>query len=105
MDKEITQLCFDLEKCGGEYVVLYGGPQRGMSLPVTELEMELLKESTEKEEKIKKDKAKEHHIWCNFFMNPVEDCWMCNGLYKTYPMDVPPEEMMKKYFPGNIERK
>ena len=44
-----------------------------------------------------------HHIWCNDFLEvPVEDCEMCRGLKKDYPMDnLTEEELAKKYFPNN----
>lgn len=47
---------------------------------------------------------KEHHAWCNFFMQPRAGCKMCERLYRDYPMDVPIEEMVRKYFPEAVSR-
>ena len=49
----------------------------------------------------------EHHIWCNNWLGPVEDCKQCKRLYEQCPYDTPEEaeNLMKKYFPDNIERK
>lgn len=41
-----------------------------------------------------------HHIWCSYFMRPVEDCMMCKRLRKEYPDDCSPDEMIDKYFPN-----
>lgn len=41
-----------------------------------------------------------HHIWCSFFGEPEEGCWMCKKLRKDYPEDCSPKEMVKKHFPN-----
>lgn len=45
---------------------------------------------------------RKHHIWCNFFTSvKAEDCEMCKGLNKRYPMNGRNEiEMMKEFFPN-----
>jgi len=44
---------------------------------------------------------KEHHIWCNKFMGPREDCKMCQDLFQRYPYSgMTPDEMLAKYFPS-----
>lgn len=50
------------------------------------------------------DSTKQHHIWCNYFMRPREGCSLCERLYREYPMDKSPDEMMKEYFPDVIVR-
>lgn len=45
-----------------------------------------------------------HHVWCNFWVGPAKDCKQCQTLFKKYPMDVPPGEMVGKYFPNVIVR-
>jgi hypothetical protein len=50
------------------------------------------------------DSETQHHIWCNFFTRPRKDCEMCKGLYEKYPMDVPPDELVKKHFPNVVAR-
>jgi hypothetical protein len=53
---------------------------------------------------IKHDPEKQHHVWCNFFMRPREGCWMCEELYKKYPMNgLTPDELMAKHFPNNVK--
>ena len=50
-------------------------------------------------------KPKEHHIWCNYFMKPVEDCKMCEGLREKYPeKDFTLDELMLKHFSSVISR-
>ena len=44
-------------------------------------------------------KHKEHHIWCNYYHQPVEGCKMCERLRREYPEDYSLDEMSKKYFP------
>jgi len=42
----------------------------------------------------------EHHIWCNFFMRPREECPSCKRLDELYPMDgITPDELLVKHFP------
>ena len=46
-----------------------------------------------------------HHIWCNYWTRPEEDCKFCVRLRKEYPEDGrTPDEMLKKYFPDVKER-
>jgi len=52
---------------------------------------------------------KKHHPWCNYFMKPREGCWMCEDLYKRFPIEenAPIEDvdkLMKEYFPEVIKR-
>ena len=48
-----------------------------------------------------------HHIWCNYFTRPEENCKMCERLREKYPEDRSPDKMLKKHFPDakKIERK
>ena len=47
----------------------------------------------------------EHHIWCNFFVNPRKGCKQCEDLYKRYPMDEKtPNDLLKKHFPKVVKR-
>lgn len=50
----------------------------------------------------------EHHIWCNWFMRPVEECSMCEGLWRDYPYNNAEEALggglMSKHFPNNVRR-
>lgn len=43
----------------------------------------------------------EHHVWCNFFMRPIEGCKMCERLWKEYPYNTNSDisELMAKNFP------
>lgn len=36
-------------------------------------------------------KRTQHHIWCNYYMGPVEGCPMCPRLWELYPYDTPEE--------------
>lgn len=48
---------------------------------------------------------KPHHIWCSYQSGPVEECKLCQRLYKEYPMDgLTPDELQEKYFPNVIKR-
>jgi len=49
-------------------------------------------------------KPKEHHIWCNYYILPVEKCKSCKRLNKLYPMDgLTPDELMENHFPDAIK--
>ena len=50
------------------------------------------------------EEKKRHHVWYNFFHRPVEGCKMCKELREKYPETNNLGDMMKKYFPENIER-
>lgn len=44
---------------------------------------------------------KRHHIWCSYFMRPVEGCKSCERLNREYPQgDLTPEQLKDKYFSG-----
>jgi len=46
---------------------------------------------------------KEHHIWCNLFYAPAENCKMCEGLNKYYRMGkLTPDELLKTHFPSVV---
>ena len=55
-------------------------------------------------QKNKITKENEHHIWCNYWMKDRKTCKMCERLFKEYPMDKTPDEMLKKYFPDVKKR-
>ena len=45
----------------------------------------------------------DHHIWCNYFMQPEKDCKMCKRLREKYPDNLSPDGLQKKYFPDAIK--
>jgi hypothetical protein len=57
-------------------------------------------------EKTKKERHAGHHIWCNFFYRPIENCKMCEGLWKKYPYRDALEAgaLAQKYFPNAVKR-
>lgn len=50
-------------------------------------------------------KREVHHIWCNWMHKDVNECTMCDRLYKEYPMDCSPDELIKKHFPDVVVKK
>jgi hypothetical protein len=46
-----------------------------------------------------------HHVWCNYYIGPVENCSQCKRLDELYPdTSLSPEELQKKHFPDAIAR-
>jgi hypothetical protein len=46
------------------------------------------------------NEVEKHHPWCTWFMNPRENCGMCDRLFEAYPIEVSVNDMVKKHFPG-----
>jgi hypothetical protein len=49
--------------------------------------------------------SREHHIWCNHWHQPIEECKSCKRLFALYPEkedDPLGIALMKEHFPDNM---